>query len=409
MTTDTDPQIAKLLAEMEAGLIPEANDAADRADDHAANGKVVQLQLAPTDDPAPIALAPILEDVQAFVARFVVLTPHQRTAVTLWLVHTYVFREVAVTPYLDIYAPEKQSGKTRLMEVMAPLCSNPLFIAGASPAAIMRAVDSGSFTLLYDEMDATTKGDQDAAQKLRGILNSGFQMNGRFLACEPSGKGKWEAKMFNTFSPKATAGIGRIPETVRDRAIPIAMQRKQRGVGTEPWSLDDPPPEAATLAQRLQEWADTHSGDISPLRPEPLPELDDRANDLWRILRTLAALAGEKWPQAAKDAALALSTGNADGQSEGVELLAAIRAIFDGKHADEISTEELLKRLSEADESAWREWYWNGQATPNAARELSQALKPYGIGPGPIRLGTAQMRGYKRENFVPAWNAYLPA
>ena len=44
----------------------------------------------------------------------------------------------------------------------------------------------------------------------------------------------WEPRDFSTFSAKAIAGIGnRLPDTVKDRAVPIALKRKLRSEGVE--------------------------------------------------------------------------------------------------------------------------------------------------------------------------------
>ncbi|MGA7636617.1 MAG: hypothetical protein WCB00_06795, partial [Candidatus Acidiferrales bacterium] len=59
----------------------------------------------------------MLKDVFNFIRRFVSLSPSQARVVSLWVLHTHVIDAADATPYLAITSAEKQSGKTRLLEV----------------------------------------------------------------------------------------------------------------------------------------------------------------------------------------------------------------------------------------------------------------------------------------------------
>jgi hypothetical protein len=48
---------------------------------------------------------------------------------------------------------EKESGKTRTLEVTALYVPHPIFSISASPAVIVRLVSAGAATILYDEID----------------------------------------------------------------------------------------------------------------------------------------------------------------------------------------------------------------------------------------------------------------
>lgn len=39
-------------------------------------------------------------------------------------------------------------------------------------------------------------------------------------------------------------------------------------------------------------------------------------------------------------------------------------------------------------------------------RRLSQLLRPYGIRPSVVRIGTSTPRGYRREDFLDAWERF---
>jgi hypothetical protein len=69
--------------------------------------------------------AAILDDVETFFRRFVVMTDAQFTAVTLWCVHTYLFTLAIWTPYLAITSVAKRCGKSRLLELLCYLAFKP--------------------------------------------------------------------------------------------------------------------------------------------------------------------------------------------------------------------------------------------------------------------------------------------
>ncbi|MGZ6640138.1 MAG: DUF3631 domain-containing protein, partial [Solirubrobacteraceae bacterium] len=61
-------------------------------------------------------------------------------AATLWILHTHAFEAAYATPYLTVLSPEKRSGKTRLIEVLALLVRSAWHLAGASESAMYRKI-----------------------------------------------------------------------------------------------------------------------------------------------------------------------------------------------------------------------------------------------------------------------------
>ena len=65
------------------------------------------------------SLAAVLDRIVVFVAWYLwTQSDHQLSAIALWVVHTFLIDEFDVTPYLEISAPEKRCGKTRLLELL---------------------------------------------------------------------------------------------------------------------------------------------------------------------------------------------------------------------------------------------------------------------------------------------------
>jgi len=63
------------------------------------------------------------------------------------------------------------------------------------------------------------------------------------------------------------------------------------------------------LRQELETWAVDNIATLAAARPELPDELGDRAQDVWEPLLAIAELAGGDWPERARTAAVALSSG----------------------------------------------------------------------------------------------------
>ncbi|MDQ3319451.1 MAG: hypothetical protein M3515_04285 [Actinomycetota bacterium] len=166
----------------------------------------------------------LLEDVRTFVERFVVLTPEQLDCVALWILHTHAVGAAAQTPYLSIRSPEKQSGKTRLLEILELLCARAKLWTRPSEAVTFRTIERDQPTLLLDEIDTiwTDKGNEH--EGLRALLNSGNRRGTTVPRCVGPSQALHE---FPVSCAKALAGIGAPPDTVADRSIPIGLKRRR--------------------------------------------------------------------------------------------------------------------------------------------------------------------------------------
>jgi hypothetical protein len=98
-----------------------------------------------------------------------------------------------------------------------------------------------------------------------------------------------------------------------------------------------------------------------------------------------------------------------DPASIGVQLLAAIRSIFDGEQElqsfDRIGSAELVAQLVADAGSPWAEWK-NGK--PITQAQLARALKRFSIYPQNVRLPSgAVLKGFQRVQFNDTWERYL--
>jgi hypothetical protein len=156
----------------------------------------------------------MLSDLIKVIRRYMVIDENELVAVALWIVHCHAFEEFNITPRLAITSPEKRCGKTTLLDIIGALVPRRLFTVNIGAAAVFRAIEMARPTLLVDEADTFLSGNDE----LRGILNSGHRRNGNTIRCVGEG---FEPREFSTWAPVAIALIGKLPDTLEDRSVPV--------------------------------------------------------------------------------------------------------------------------------------------------------------------------------------------
>lgn len=333
-----------------------------------------------------------------FIRRYVVLSQFQSLMVALWVLHTHAFEAFDTTPYLWINSPEKRSGKTLLLELLDLLVPNPWLTSRVTIAVIARKIDQGNVTMLFDEVDTVEKGDKEAGETIRSILNSGYKKNGKSSVCV--GK-DFKVKDLRTFCAKAIAGIGKLWDTVVDRSIPIKLKPKTTKEIVQRFRQRDGEVAASPLRIEMATWAAQHKAALRESRPALPDELNSRAQDVCEPLFAIADLGGGEWPEKVREAALAVYEADVE-QSLGVQLLRDIRSIFESLKLDDISSGELADKLFEIEDSPWG---FNDKAP--SKKMIANKLKPFDIHPTKYREGKDTPRGYKRAQFEDAWNRYV--
>lgn len=353
----------------------------------------------------PAASAEVLDSLMAFIRRFVSLTQSQARAVALWTAHTHAFNAADCTAYLDINSPEKQSGKTRLLEVERLLVFNEWFTRRVTAAVLIRKIDAKHPTLLLDESDAAFGGEKEYAEALRGILNTGYRRGGAASLCVGKGA-EMDYRDFSTFCPKAIAGIGKLPDTVADRSIPLRLKRAPRGEVAR-FREREAQREGSEIAARIAAWCASNLEILRQARPTIPAQLSDRQADCCEPLLAVADLAGGEWPEAARTALVELCVGaQVDDDSIGVRLLQDVQGVFAERLVDEISSLELCQALAQIETGPWGEW---SKGKPLSVAKLARLLRPFQITPDRIGGRDSQARGYTRRQFDEAFSLYLPS
>ena len=78
-----------------------------------------------------------------------------------------------------------------------------------------------------------------------------------------------------------------------------------------------------------------------------------------------------------------------------------MKDLFD-EHGDKVHTETVMPELYD------RGFRWAGRRIEESSLVLAQFLRPYGIKPRSVRIGSKSIRGFRREWFGEAWLRYPP-
>lgn len=346
--------------------------------------------------PEPIDLAGMLTEIAATVQRFIICEPETATAAALWVAMTWVIDVVQIAPLAVITAPEKRCGKSEFKRLLAKIVNRPLEADGMSASVLFRGYDLWKPTLLVDEFDTFVKDDED----LRGIFNAGHQRGGCVWRCVGDDH---TPKRFDVFGAKALAGIGKLPDTMMDRAILLKLRRKLNNETVDRLRYAEERL-FTDLQRRLARFAVDYSEAVRLARPNLPAALNDRAQDNWESLLAIADCAGGVWPEKARKAALTLSGEKVESKSIGVELLADIQEIFKTKQCNRISSADLINALCNDGEKPWAAYNRGFPITP---RQVVTSLKEFGITSITIRIPGGTIKGYLKERFKDAFGRYL--
>lgn len=347
--------------------------------------------------------AELLDRVRAVIDRYVILPSDEvADAVALWIAATHAQLAWAHAARLVIRAPEKRCGKSRLLDVAEALCHDPLITVNGSPAAVYRSIGvADPPTLLIDEADTLFgRKTAESNEDLRGLLNAGHQRNRPAIRYDAATR---KVERISTFAMAALAGIGRMPDTIEDRAVVVRMRRRAPGEYVDPYRHRRDSPALRELAQELRAWLRRNLTVLESAEPE-MP-IEDRAADTWEPLIAVADLAGGDWPKRSRHAAEVLTEEQeeSDPDSPATRLLADCRTAFGDDRC--LSTEDLLAKLKADQEAPWADWGTSG-LTP---RRLAAMLGDFGIKSGNIRFNDGiQRKGYEKALFLDVWNRYCP-
>tara|TARA_R110000868_G_scaffold73459_2_gene213009 strand:- start:507 stop:1769 length:1263 start_codon:yes stop_codon:yes gene_type:complete len=341
----------------------------------------------------PIEPTALLNEIAHTINRFIVCQKEVVTAATLWIAMTWFIDAIHIAPLAVITAPEKRCGKSQLLYLFSQMVKRPIPASNITPSALFRSIDKWQPTLLIDEADTF----------MRGLINAGHTRASAFII-RSVGK-EFTPTQFNVWGAKAIAGIGKLPDTMMDRAIVLELRRKrpqeqvERMRHAEPGLFED-------ITAKLARLTEDYSGQIRTAKPALPDALHDRAQDNWEPLIAIASLAGDEWQKRVYEAAAKISGDIEQSTSIGVELLTDIYNIVEAVPADRITSAELIEKLCQDPEKPWSTY---NRGNPISPRQVASRLKSFGITSNTIRIGSATAKGYFFIDFADVFNRYLPA
>ncbi len=359
--------------------------------------------------PEPVTdLAPVLDEALSELERYVVGRQHDLAAAVLWAAHAHLVHServrLHISPKLAVQSPDRGCGKTTLLEAIGALVPRPETGSSISAAATFRLIEDRRPALLLDEADRIPR--PGGSEELIGVLNSSHRRSGAYVYRVEEVGGQRVPIKYSAWAAVAFAGIRQLPSTLQDRSIVVRLTRARPGE-VKAHLRNGSSPILRSVKRRLARWA----ADLSRLPEAPLPsQLYNRTGDNWQPLLSIAAVAGGRWPELMKEAALAsLAADQQDSQL--VALLEGIHRAFGEQ--ERLRTKGLLDFLLADDEHDW--------GTANRGKGINEAwlrerlrdvISPAADGkPGSERWGSGnnKERGYSRGRFLDAWQRYLPS
>ena len=351
---------------------------------------------------ANIEGAVLLRNVEKFISRFVVLPPAALLPVSLLAIGTHCFGLFETFPYLALLSPEKGCGKTRTTEVLEQIVFEPVRAVCISEAALFRLAEDKKPTLILDEAEGLT-GKGERAEAIRSLLNAGNRAGAQVPRCVGNSH---ELRFFSVFCPKIVCAIRSCPETVKDRAIVVPMQRKKPGEKVERFILRRIRPEGQHLREQIKAFTQANGRSIKHAYEQLEADfLTDRELENFEpLLAVLAVLDSSRLTELQGGAEL-LAEGKRDAAQDDsltLRLLSDVRAVWPNGEA-KIFTTELLDRLKAVEDGPW------ASDEKFDARKLSRFLRPFNVTPQTVQIGRDNKKGYYREHAEAAFERYLGA
>lgn len=367
------------------------------------------------NDQAAPAENPVVE-IERYLSQYMVF-PNEGLpfVVALWIIGTYLWPELDVFPYLSITASTKRAGKTRLLELLKFMASNPQWMTGGTGPAMFYMIRDESPTLLFDEAERLSS---EAVGIMREVMNSGYRRGQTIPRVVDKKTEHWPS-----YCPKAFSLIGDVNDTLRDRSVVIRLKRgspdKMDRLTRFVWGRAEAEGNAIGLAvkarvedekKKLLDAFDSFAG-LSFLT-------SDRDEELWTPLfvlcqvfapsrivelqRIAVDIATEKTADAASYSDLNGDGAEQQAQNEeyGLVLLRHLAQVMGTEQ--QITTADALQRLYDMPTAPWRKFKGTGLTPVMMADLLAQFS---GLTPKPVRFGKQfkgagqpVKRGYTRKD-----------
>ncbi len=164
----------------------------------------------------------IVEEIRAFIHRYVDVSPLFEQIASYYVLFTWVYDAFNELPYLRLRG-DTGSGKTRFLLTAGSLCYKPIFASGASTVSpLFRILDEFRGTLIVDEGDFRFS---DEKAEIVKILNNGNGRGFPVLRSESTSGREFSPRAYSVFGPKLIATRGYF----QDRALESRCLTEEMG------------------------------------------------------------------------------------------------------------------------------------------------------------------------------------
>ncbi len=210
--------------------------------------------------------------------------PRYYILLPLWCIGTYCFMLFDSFPYIYLNAT-KRSGKTRTIEITAPICFNGIMAASVSDASMYRSIETDRCTFFCDEAEKYKgKNPRDVSERLE-IFNSGYKKSGSVRRCEGDNHTPQD---FSTYSPKMLANIDGLDATAADRTLILRLLRAKKKIPK--YMFRKLAPRFQAIRDGLYALIMRHHREIQEIysQLEEDDRLKDREEELWGPMLVIA-------------------------------------------------------------------------------------------------------------------------
>jgi hypothetical protein len=178
----------------------------------------------PVPKPESCDLLDVYNEVSDFVRNYVYIEEDAMyDLVTAWVIASWKMHRIRVAPYL-LMVGTIETGKTKLLEVLAQLSYHAIGGVSITSAAVSRIIEQYNATVLIDQAEKLLRLNTDAGISMYSICLSGYRKGMYYTVASQDGENVISR---NVFSLKAFASERVFDTALTSRCITIRMHRGQ--------------------------------------------------------------------------------------------------------------------------------------------------------------------------------------
>jgi hypothetical protein len=319
-----------------------------RLEPYAATNNLIRhkVVLFPSEPEEYGSTADLLSTVQAYIRRYVDLSPAFERLAAHYVLLTWVYDRFNELPYLRLRG-DYGSGKTRFLLTVGAICYKPIFASGASTVSpIFHLLDSFGGTLVLDEADFRFS---DAKAELVKILNNGNARGFPVLRTESKNGREFNPRAFQVFGPKIVAMRGQFDDPALESRF-LTEHTGSRSLRDDiPLNLpQEQESEALALRNKLLLFRFRNFGRIGSSLMLLDPALEPRLNQIYGPLAAVMDSEGARRElrQIAVEANGAIRAERS--ASVEAQVLTAVRYLLEGSDAGRIALKDIADVFGQA-------------------------------------------------------------